>query len=52
MSQECLNQDMLVMTTSVFETLRMIPPLNITEEESKIALEKLDIAFGRVAGKQ
>lgn len=51
-SQECLNQDMLVMTTSVFETLRMIPPLNITEEESKIALEKLDIAFGRVAGKQ
>lgn len=48
-SQECLKQDMLVMTTSVFETLRLIPPLNITEQEAAIAIERLDRAFATVS---
>ena len=31
--QECLNRDMLLLSTSVFDVLRFIPPLTITEEE-------------------
>lgn len=31
--QECLKRDMLLLSTSVFDVLRFIPPLNITEEE-------------------
>jgi 4-aminobutyrate aminotransferase len=31
--QECLKRDMLLLSTSVFDVLRFIPPLNITEQE-------------------
>jgi 4-aminobutyrate aminotransferase len=31
--QECLKRDMLLLSTSVFDVLRFIPPLTITEEE-------------------
>ncbi|PWN46504.1 PLP-dependent transferase [Violaceomyces palustris] len=36
--QECLNRDMLLLSTSVFDVLRFIPPLNITEQEMDDAL--------------
>ncbi|KAF2645168.1 4-aminobutyrate aminotransferas-like protein [Massarina eburnea CBS 473.64] len=31
--QECVNRDMLLLSTSVFDVLRFIPPLTISEEE-------------------
>lgn len=31
--QECIKRDMLVLSTSVFDVLRFIPPLTVTEEE-------------------
>lgn len=30
---KCMEKDMLVLTTSIYDTLRLIPPLNITEED-------------------
>jgi 4-aminobutyrate aminotransferase len=30
---ECLKRDMLILTTSIYDTLRFIPPLNITKED-------------------
>jgi 4-aminobutyrate aminotransferase len=30
---KCLEKDMLVLTTSIYDTLRFIPPLNITKED-------------------
>jgi 4-aminobutyrate aminotransferase len=31
--QECIKRDMLLLSTSVFDVLRFIPPLTITEDE-------------------
>jgi 4-aminobutyrate aminotransferase len=31
--QQCLKRDMLLLSTSVFDVLRFIPPLTITEQE-------------------
>ncbi|KAA8622902.1 4-aminobutyrate aminotransferase [Pyrenophora tritici-repentis] len=31
--QECVKRDMLILSTSVFDVIRFIPPLNISEEE-------------------
>jgi 4-aminobutyrate aminotransferase len=50
-SKACLDQDFLVLTTSVFETLRMIPPLTVSDQEVNIALEILDKAFEKVQNK-
>ena len=44
-SKRCLEKGMLVLTTSVFETLRFIPPLNATEEEIDVALEIFESAL-------
>ncbi|RCI06424.1 hypothetical protein CU098_012794 [Rhizopus stolonifer] len=38
---EALKLDTLILTTSIYETLRLIPPLNITEEETSLALERI-----------
>ncbi|PRP73501.1 hypothetical protein PROFUN_02510 [Planoprotostelium fungivorum] len=38
-SKECYNRNMLLLTTSIFETLRFIPPLNVTGEEIDTALD-------------
>ncbi|KAG0170234.1 hypothetical protein DFQ28_005048 [Apophysomyces sp. BC1034] len=40
-AQEALKRDTLLLTTSIYETLRLIPPLNITEEETDLAIERL-----------
>lgn len=38
---EALKLDTILLTTSIYETLRLIPPLNITKEETDLALEKV-----------
>lgn len=35
--QECIKRDMLLLSTSVFDVLRFIPPLTISEEEMTLA---------------
>ena len=30
---KCMEKDMLILTTSIYDTLRFIPPLNITKED-------------------
>ncbi|CAO3694632.1 unnamed protein product [Umbelopsis ramanniana] len=35
------NHDMLLLTTSIYETLRLIPPLNVTKEETSDAIERI-----------
>jgi len=37
--QECVQRDMLLLSTSVFDVLRFIPPLTISEEEMTQACE-------------
>ncbi|KAG2208787.1 hypothetical protein INT46_003048 [Mucor plumbeus] len=36
-----LKLDTILLTTSIYETLRLIPPLTITKEETDLALEKV-----------
>ncbi|KAI7903589.1 pyridoxal phosphate-dependent transferase [Cokeromyces recurvatus] len=38
---EALKLDTIILTTSIYETLRLIPPLNITKEEVDLAIEKV-----------
>lgn len=40
-ANEAFKLDTLVLTTSIYETLRLIPPLNITKEETDLAIEKV-----------
>ena len=32
-AKRCIEKDLLILTTSVYETIRFIPPLNITEAD-------------------
>lgn len=47
--QKCLDKDMLVLTTSIYDTLRFIPPLNITEAEMKQGIAIVRTAIQEVA---
>ncbi|KAI9264228.1 pyridoxal phosphate-dependent transferase [Phascolomyces articulosus] len=38
---EAFKLDTIVLTTSIYETLRLIPPLNITKEETDLAIERV-----------
>lgn len=40
-ASEALKLDTLLLTTSIYETLRLIPPLTITEAETDLALERV-----------
>ncbi|KAI8086783.1 pyridoxal phosphate-dependent transferase [Halteromyces radiatus] len=40
-ANEAFNLDTIVLTTSIYETLRLIPPLNITKEETDLALDRI-----------
>ncbi|KAL0095779.1 pyridoxal phosphate-dependent transferase [Phycomyces blakesleeanus] len=40
-AQEALKLDTIVLTTSIYETLRLIPPLNITKEETDLAIDRV-----------
>lgn len=46
---KCLDKGMLVLTTSIYQTLRFIPPLNVSEEEMKIACGILKESIEEVA---
>eukprot|EP01137_Pigoraptor_chileana_P005784 Opistho-2@49322 len=49
-AKECLNGGMMVMPTSVFEVMRLIPPLTVTADEVKLSLGILEGALERVFG--
>jgi 4-aminobutyrate aminotransferase len=38
-ARRCLDKGLLIMTTSAYEVLRFIPPLNVTQEEMKKGCE-------------
>lgn len=46
---KCLEKDMLVLTTSIYDTLRFIPPLNITKEDMAKGCQILKEAIEEVA---
>jgi 4-aminobutyrate aminotransferase len=46
---KCMERDMLILTTSIYETLRFIPPLNISKEDMSKGLKILEEAIEEVA---
>ncbi|KIW51965.1 4-aminobutyrate transaminase [Exophiala xenobiotica] len=46
---KCMENDMLILTTSIYDTLRFIPPLNITKEDMAKGLGIIRQAIGEVA---
>ncbi|KAL8280975.1 hypothetical protein RQP46_006654 [Phenoliferia psychrophenolica] len=46
---KCLEKDVMILTTSVFETIRFIPPLTISEAEMKIGCDVIRWAIEEVA---
>ncbi|EXJ61667.1 4-aminobutyrate aminotransferase [Cladophialophora yegresii CBS 114405] len=46
---KCMEKDMLILTTSIYDTLRFIPPLNITKEDMSKGLSILGQAIEEVA---
>ncbi|KAI9915817.1 hypothetical protein PsorP6_008003 [Peronosclerospora sorghi] len=47
-SSACLNHGMMLLTTSIFETLRFMPPLTVSEDECKLALGIFEMALDDV----
>jgi len=45
----CQEDGMLLLTCSIFDTLRLIPPLNVTQEEIKKGLEIFESALCKAA---
>ena len=35
-AKKCIEKGMLILTTSIYEVIRFIPPLNLTKEEMKV----------------
>ncbi|WFD06399.1 4-aminobutyrate--2-oxoglutarate transaminase [Malassezia vespertilionis] len=48
LAQACVEHGMLVLTTSIFDVIRLVPPLTITESEMDEALRILCAAFEAV----
>mmetsp|Transcript_14644 Transcript_14644/g.43983 ORF Transcript_14644/g.43983 Transcript_14644/m.43983 type:complete len:463 (+) Transcript_14644:2189-3577(+) len=48
-SQHCLQHGMLVLPCSAFDTLRFIPPLNVSENELHLGMTLLESAINAVA---
>lgn len=46
---KCLERDMLVLTTSIYDTLRFIPPLNISKEDMRRGCGIIEEAIREVA---
>lgn len=46
---KCMEKDMLVLTTSIYDTLRFIPPLNITKEDMAEGCRIIQEAIDEVA---
>ncbi|KAI8994714.1 pyridoxal phosphate-dependent transferase [Pilobolus umbonatus] len=40
-ASEALKLDTILLTTSIYETIRLIPPLNITKEDTDLAIERV-----------
>ena len=51
-SARCLDKGMLLLTTSVYDTLRFIPPLTVSEAEVDEALRIFDEALTEVVGER
>lgn len=49
---KCLEKDMLVLTTSIYDTLRFIPPLNISKEDMAKGCEIIKQAIEEVADEE
>ncbi|TDH68064.1 hypothetical protein CCR75_004274 [Bremia lactucae] len=47
-SAACLNHGMMLLTTSIYETLRFIPPLTVSEDECSLALATFEKALNDV----
>jgi len=47
---KCMEKDMLVLTTSIYDTLRFIPPLNITKEDMAKGCKIIRDSIAEVAG--
>ena len=45
----CREKDMLVLTTAIYDTLRFIPPLNITKEDMAKGIKIITDAIKEVA---
>ncbi|KAI4189797.1 MAG: hypothetical protein L6R41_001222 [Letrouitia leprolyta] len=46
---KCMERDMLVLTTSIYDTIRFIPPLNITKEDMAKGCQIIQEAIEEVA---
>lgn len=46
---KCMEKDMLVLTTSIYDTLRLIPPLNISKEDMAKGIQIIKEAVQEVA---
>ncbi|CAD0043345.1 unnamed protein product [Aureobasidium pullulans] len=46
---KCMEKEMLVLTTSIYDTLRFIPPLNITKEDMAKGIQIITDAIKEVA---
>ena len=46
---KCMEKELLILTTSIYDTLRFIPPLNISKEDMSKGLEILGQAIEEVA---
>lgn len=46
---KCMEKDMLVLTTSIYDTIRFMPPLNITKEDMAKGIEIIRGAIEEVA---
>ncbi|MDI1484950.1 MAG: hypothetical protein OHK93_000084 [Ramalina farinacea] len=46
---KCMERDMLVLTTSIYDTIRFIPPLNITKEDMAKGCQIIKEAIAEVA---
>ena len=46
---KCMEKDMLILTTSIYDTLRFIPPLNITKEDMAKGCQIIKEAIEEVA---
>ena len=44
----CEENGLLIVTAGIYETIRFIPPLNITKADMKTGLEKLEKALEKV----
>lgn len=47
-SKECAKNGMLLLSTSIYETLRFIPPLNVTKEEVEIGMKIFETSVKNV----